>query len=89
MNCDGTVGINEYQLENMNIYPNPTLGKLHIDSQEKINKISISNIIGKQVFFTEDFTANTIDLLSFENGVYFININTDKGIHIEKIILIK
>jgi len=89
MNCDGTVGINEYQLENMNIYPNPTLGKLHIDSQEKINTISISNIIGKQVFFAEGFNKNTIDLSSLENGIYFINISTDKGMHIEKIILTK
>ena len=89
MNCNGTVGVNEYPLENMNIYPNPTLGKLHIDSQEKINAISISNILGKQVFFTEDFNANTIDLSSLDNGVYFINISTNKGMHIEKIILSK
>jgi len=89
MNCNGTVDVNEYLLENMNIYPNPTLGQLHIDSQIKINKISISNILGKQVFFTEDFSTNTIDLSSLENGVYFINISTNKGMHIEKIILSK
>ena len=89
MNCNGTVGVNEYLLESMNIYPNPTLGQLHIDSQIKINKISISNILGKQVFFTEDFSTNTIDLSSLENGVYFINISTNKGMHIEKIILSK
>jgi hypothetical protein len=73
----------------MNIYPNPTSGKLHIDSQGKINKISISNILGKQVFFTENFSANTIDLSLLDNGVYFINHRTDKRIHIEKIILSK
>ena len=89
MNCNGTVGVNEYLLKSMNIYPNPTLGQLHIDSQIKINKISISNILGKQVFFTEDFSTNTIDLSSLENGVYFINISTNKGMHIEKIILSK
>ena len=89
MNCNSTVGVNEYLLENINIYPNPTLGKLHIDSQGKINKVSISNILGKQIFFTEDFRTNTIDLSSFDNGVYFINISTNKGMHIEKIILSK
>ena len=89
MNCNGTVGVNEYLLENINIYPNPTLGKLHINSQGKINKVSISNILGKQIFFTEDFRTNTIDLSSFDNGVYFINISTNKGMHIEKIILSK
>ena len=38
---------------------------------------------------TKDFLVNTIDLSSFESGVYFINISTDKGTHIEKIILTK
>jgi len=91
MNCNGSigVGINNYQLENLNIYPNPTLGLVNIKSKEKINTISISNILGNQVFFTEDFSANTINLSALENGIYFINISTNKGMHIEKIILSK
>ena len=91
MNCDGSVGtgLNNYQLENLNIYPNPTLGKLNIVSADKINTLSITNIIGKELLFAKDFLANTIDLSSYESGVYFINISTDKGTHIEKIILTK
>ena len=91
MNCDGSVGtgLNNYQLENLNIYPNPTLGKLNIVSADKINTLSITNIIGKELLFAKDFSANTIDLSSYESGVYFINISTDKGTHIEKIILTK
>jgi hypothetical protein len=89
MNCNGPVGVNEYPLENMNIYPNPNLGKLRIDSEGEINEISISNILGKQIFFTEDFSGKTMDLSSLDNGVYFISISTDKGMHIEKIILSK
>ena len=91
MNCNGSVGtgLNNHQLENLNIYPNPTLGLVNIKRKEKINTISVSNILGKQVFFTKDFNANNIDLSSLDNGIYFINIRTDKGIHIEKIILSK
>jgi len=91
MNCDGSVGtgLNYYQLENLDIYPNPTLGKLNIASADKIITLSITNIIGEEILFIKDFSANTIDLSSYKNGVYFININTDKGTHIEKIILNK
>ena len=91
MNCNGSVGtgLNNYQLENLNIYPNPTIGKLNIISANKINTLSITNIIGKEILFYKDFSANIIDLSSHENGVYFINISTDKGKHIEKIILNK
>ena len=91
INCDGSVGtgLNNYQLEKLNIYPNPTLGKLNIASADKINTLIITNIIGKEILFVKDFSANTIDLSSYKNGVYFINISTDKGTHIEKIILTK
>ena len=91
MNCDGIVGtgLNNYQLENLDIYPNPTLGKLNITSADKINTLSITNIIGKELLFAKDFSAKIIDLSSYKNGVYFININTDKGTHVEKIILTK
>ena len=91
MNCNGSIGtgLNNYQLENLNIYPNPTIGKLNIISADKINTLSITNIIGKEILFYKDFSANIIDLSSYENGVYFINIRTDKGKHIEKIILNK
>jgi hypothetical protein len=91
MNCNGSIGVglNNYQLENLNIYPNPTLGLVNVKSKEKINTISISNIVGKQILFTEDFRGNTIDLSSLDKGIYFISISTDKGMHIEKIILSK
>ena len=91
VNCNGSVatGLNNYQLENINIYPNPTLGKLNIASADKINNLIITSIIGKEILFIKDFSANTIDISSYKNGVYFISISTDKGKHIEKIILNK
>jgi len=91
MNCDGSVGtgLNNYQLENLDIYPNPTQGKLNIASADRINTLSITNIIGKEILFVKDFSGKIIDLSSYRNGVYFINISTDKGTHIEKIIITK
>jgi len=91
MNCEGSVvtGLNNYQLENINIYPNPTQGKLNIVSDYKINSLIIANVIGRKILYKNDFSSNTIDISSFENGIYFIHINTNKGTHIKKIILAK
>ena len=89
VNCSGTVDVNQQQLYNLHIFPNPTLGRLNIISADKINTISLSNIIGETVFFTENFTTNSIDLSSLKVGVYFLNIRTDKGTYIKKIILSK
>ena len=89
MNCNGSVGLNNYQSENLSIYPNPSMGLVNIKSKEQINTLSISTILGKQIFFTEDFSKNSIDLSLLCNGIYFINIGTEKGNYIEKIILSK
>ena len=43
----------------------------------------------KEILFANDFSGNSIDLSSYKNGAYFINIKTDKGTHIKKIILTK
>ncbi len=87
-NCSGTVGINDIQLNNINIYPNPTKGELVINTNEAINTISISNMIGAEVYTTKTPTK-TIDLSMYKNGIYFLNIHTDKGIYIEKIVISK
>ncbi|MDC0249689.1 zinc-dependent metalloprotease, partial [Flavobacteriales bacterium] len=89
INCNGSVDVNEYQLSNIHIYPNPTLGKLNITSGDKINMISLLNVIGETVFLTENLTTNSIDISSLEGGIYFLNISTDKGTYTEKIILTK
>ena len=91
--CIGNTEINEHN-KTYKMHPNPTSGTLWINDNlnttaHLINTLSITNIIGKEILFFKDFSANTIDLSSYKNGVYFIKINTDKGTHIEKIILTK
>ena len=88
VNCNQNTNINEYRSQNINIYPNPTSGKITINTNEIIESIYVKNIIGKDV---NQYNRNNknIDLSLLENGVYFINIKTQKGIHIKKLILAK
>ena len=89
-NCSGIVSSSTNILnQEINMYPNPTQGKLFISTSDKITSISITNIIGKEVFSQINFNDNSIDLNSFKNGVYFVSINTDKGAVTKKIILTK
>jgi len=64
------------------IYPNPTKNILYIKNlnAEKINEIIISNIMGKTIYRTIISASNqdiSIDLNSFEKGMYFIQIKKD------------
>jgi hypothetical protein len=72
----------------MNVYPNPTKGKLYVDTSEPILSISICDIIGKEVI--PNFKNNTqIQLSNLNNGIYFIHVRTNKGIITKQINLIK
>jgi hypothetical protein len=88
VNC-GSVSINDKLSNDISIYPNPNSGTLFISNTEKINSIAVTNMLGKSVYFTTKFNANSLDLGGLQNGVYFININTDKGTYITKIIVAK
>lgn len=64
------------------IMPNPSSSTIDIVMKNsKFNKVSISSIDGKIVFETnvENTDKTTIDVSSYENGIYIINVTTDDG----------
>lgn len=78
-----------YQIK---IYPNPTSGKLIVESKEKkIFKISVSNISGQNVL-SNNYTINKstliqLDLSNQPKGVYIMQIFTDKEFYRQKLII--
>ena len=89
-NCSGIISsaLNELN-EEISIYPNPSNGKLFISTSEAIKSIKVTNIIGREIYSNNSFNDNSIDLINFNNGVYFINLSTKKGTITKKIILTK
>jgi hypothetical protein len=73
----------------INIYPNPTNGKLNIGvgSNYTSIKLSVFNLLGERVFTITDQTK--IDINSLSSGTYFLKIEIDDVIEIVKIIKTK
>lgn len=70
------------------IYPNPANSLLYIDNVSNKNiKISITDVIGIEIYkcFTE--TGVQIDLSSFPSGMVFLKIQQDNNLFIKKIII--
>jgi len=65
----------ELSIDDVSIYPNPTNGLVKIESETFINEIELYNMEGK-LLFTER-NSSTIDLSSFDNGVYIIRTRQD------------
>ncbi|HEY4798189.1 MAG TPA: T9SS type A sorting domain-containing protein [Bacteroidia bacterium] len=86
--------VNNIQMMNeMNIYPNPTSGifKLQMNSgqtQVADYQLSVFNMLGENIYSTKMNSDKTeIDLSKEPQGIYSVQIRTDKGLATKKIIL--
>lgn len=88
--CDFTITVNQVlnsadsPLNNsISIYPNPATDYLTIDSQGRIHQIRILTLAGHLMVQTTD---KIVDLTSFQSGIYLLQIETDRGTVVQKII---
>ena len=70
-----TLNINEYQVNNIKIYPNPTKGSFTIETESIGKNYSITNVLGEVVFQSTIKQKQTaIDISTYPNGLYLLNI---------------
>jgi len=87
------VGLSEPQDLGIFLYPNPTDGILNIDNLYNYSEsasIRVINSIGQNVatFNISDFNGtNSIDLTSLKNGVYMVEISTDRKQAVQRIVI--
>ena len=82
--CDSVIGLTLMVLEgvtetsesDIEIWPNPTTGTLHIEADD-INKVEICNLLGQMVLTAGK--VETIDLSDLEKGVYFLMVSEKNG----------
>ena len=94
--CEATVtveaGLNtdeNYLIDNISIYPNPTSEMIFIKSNFSCD-YELFNMIGQKIIsgkFIEG--TNELSLREYSNGVYFINLKKDNKVYSKKIILNK
>jgi phosphatidylserine/phosphatidylglycerophosphate/cardiolipin synthase-like enzyme len=78
-----TTSINSLADVTIDIFPNPSLGKVSIITESMIDIINIYDIEGK---FVQSTTSNNFEISS--SGVYFIKITLDNGNYtIRKVII--
>lgn len=71
-----TTGISILAKQDFSMLPNPANHYLTINANEMINKVEIFNVVGQKVF-SQQYSANkiSIDISSFQKGLYFIKLN--------------
>lgn len=85
---DSLVGINENEKDLFKIYPNPSNGIFEIvNGKQQIENIEVSNVYGRKIY-SHSFTPS-IDLSSQPSGIYFMQIRSEQGVVVKKIIIRK
>ena len=75
----GDDNVGEALAANVAMYPNPTSGMVTIKA-ESMRQMTIANMMGQTVMTqTIDNDEVVLDMSSFENGMYLVNIITDNG----------
>lgn len=72
-------------LASLKVFPNPTAGRLQLDTELKCEYAELSSISGKLL---QRFKAGEreFDLSRYESGVYLLRIKTEKGFQVQKVV---
>lgn len=81
---NNTVSTPEYENVTFSLFPNPAKDVLTINSNKKLSKVEVIDILGKTVLNTETLVNNTLNIASLKRGLYMIRMYTDDKILIEK-----
>ena len=72
--------------KSVRLYPSPTKGELTIEGEElRINRMEIVDVSGKTIYRFNKLT-NQINVSALSRGIYFVKIETDKGIVTRKFV---
>ncbi len=84
-----TLSLNANSLEpNIKVYPNPANHSLYIITKQgvEIQKISLYTVTGQLILETNT-PSHVLNLSPFTKGVYFLHLESDKGIFTKKIVI--
>ncbi len=89
---DTATGIAQYQRQQINVYPNPTNGLLHIatGSVVQVDKVTLINVLGQSiepVMVSSSSKGFDLDLSLLARGVYMVNVVTSQGVVAKRILL--
>ncbi|MCF8338814.1 MAG: T9SS type A sorting domain-containing protein, partial [Bacteroidales bacterium] len=83
-------GLTEPDKQSFSVYPNPAESKINIQMSHNINKafVKMENALGKQLIEKHIHSkTGEIDVSHLKPGIYFINLNTEKGKLVKKVII--
>jgi len=73
--------------ETFKVYPNPAKGFVNLDNLENNSKVSVFNLLGKEIWSKETSGNTSFDLTGIEPGKYLIQITSESRTIVRKFII--
>jgi PKD repeat protein len=87
INVEECLGLNDNEINTVSVYPNPTDGKLTLSNVTGNTTFKVVSVSGQVVLSgVVSTTANSIDLSSFENGFYVLQLTQEQGLQTVRIV---
>lgn len=80
----GIASIHQWALD---VFPNPASMEITLAGVHGKYDIRISDLSGSQVLYFEQLSTSSLDVSSLENGTYIVQVNTDDGVGITKLVV--
>lgn len=85
--AEGTLSIENNELNKLRVYPNPVSDRLSISGiGNKVSDIRIKDLLGKSVYSDINFHSEYIDTSNFLNGIYILSIKDGSSVRNVKFI---
>ena len=83
-----TDGVSE-KGSDVRVYPNPSHGQITIEA-EGMNHLTVMNALGQTVYDAPTETDQTVlNLSQYGAGMYLMRINTEKGVSVKRVSVLK
>ncbi len=88
--CATVIGIEEYNNQNITIFPNPATHYFEINSELPLNEVTVFNTLGQTVEHFKTKEAHlSVATNHWNNGLYFIQINDGRRSNTYKVMIVK
>jgi hypothetical protein len=82
-----TLANQDFDMTQFSYYPNPVIDFLNVSYSQDMTNVKVFNIIGQQLLNKEvNATTTQIDMSSYANGAYFIQVSTENAMKTVRVI---
>lgn len=80
--------IDEVNLQNVTIYPNPTQGDFMVSTPGIIESINVVDVLGRTISLPINLVEGTVNGAELKSGNYFVIVTTEKGTFTREVIVL-